>query len=74
MSYDNETELAKYYATAVEMEKLLETIPLPTTAEALASASIWGVRKCLDEVRIQLTILRLTLQDIELERECQERT
>ena len=74
MNYDTETELAKYYATAVEMEKLLETIPLPTTKEALDSASKWGVRKCLDEVRIQLTILRRTLQDIELERECQERT
>ena len=73
MSYDNNSNLTEYFSTVVEMEKLLETIPLPTTKEALASASAWGARKCLDEMRIQLTILRRTLQDVELERQQQEK-
>ena len=78
MSYDNNADLTEYFTTIVEIEKLIESIPYPTTADVLNSASKWGVKKSLDELRMQCAIMRRTLQDIELERQrveaaCQEK-
>lgn len=67
MSYHNNTDLTTYFATVLEAEKLIETIPHPLTSEVLDNASLWGIHRCLSELSTQFAIMRRTLQDLGLE-------
>lgn len=67
MSYDNKDDLGTYFATSMKMLSDVETIPYPPVKGVLEDVSLWGVQKCLDEIRIQITMLQHALQDVAIQ-------
>lgn len=65
MSYDNTEDIGDYCVAAQKALRAIETIPYPATKDVLNDANLWGVQKCLDEIRMQIKILQTDLVNID---------
>ena len=69
MSYDNVDDLAEYFSATMDALKAIESIPYPETELVLDNTTLWGVKKSLDELRIQIMLLQRNLIDFKIEME-----
>lgn len=67
MSYDNVEDLTEYFSATLNALKAIESIPYPETNAVLDSTVLWGVKKSLDELRVQIMILQRNLIDCKLD-------
>ena len=65
MSYDNTEDIGDYCVAAQKAIRAIETIPYPVTKDVLENVNLWGVQKCLDEIRAQLKLLQQTLVEVD---------
>ncbi len=65
MSYDNTEDIGDYCVAAQKAMRAIETIPYPPILGVVENVNLWGVQKCLDEIRAQLKLLQQNLVEVE---------
>lgn len=65
MSYDNTEDIGDYCVAAQKAVQSIESIPYPATKDVLENVNLWGVQKCLDEIRAQLKLLQQNLVEVD---------